>query len=279
MRKVVRFSDPSIVSKRGLVGYKGLISLFSGNCVFSKNFLEVEDEVTLRLTVGRSVGQSVSRSVCLGIEHLCWTCDQILFPVGMLLSEICGFVSVGRALWREDGFIVYIAITEWSESLITRNHTLLSEISPTWRARFQYLYPPVTGWPSYNPGHWVRTSCVSAEVTLHVVTSVVASKMYLIHSSVAWGRHMQLCLGNSVLVTATNIQSSSFQSSALHKTCHHKLNPVCVFIILHVASPVAYVYTGRIFGRAMTSTLDPIIIPYEIFKSQICMNIGLHQVE
>jgi hypothetical protein len=42
--------------------------------------------------------QSVSRSVCLGIEHLCGTCDQILLPVGMLLSEICGLVSVGRPL-------------------------------------------------------------------------------------------------------------------------------------------------------------------------------------
>jgi hypothetical protein len=33
----------------------------------------------------RSVSQSVSQSVCLGIEHPCGTCDQILFPVGMLL--------------------------------------------------------------------------------------------------------------------------------------------------------------------------------------------------
>jgi hypothetical protein len=44
-------------------------------------------EVTLLLTV--------SQSVCLGIEHRCGTCDQILLPVGRLLSEICGLVSVG----------------------------------------------------------------------------------------------------------------------------------------------------------------------------------------
>jgi hypothetical protein len=37
----------------------------------------VEVEVTLRLTV--------NQSVCLGIEHPCGTCDQILLPVGMLL--------------------------------------------------------------------------------------------------------------------------------------------------------------------------------------------------
>jgi hypothetical protein len=41
--------------------------------------------------------RSVSQSVCLGIEHPCGTCNQILLvlPVGMLLSEICGLVSVG----------------------------------------------------------------------------------------------------------------------------------------------------------------------------------------
>jgi hypothetical protein len=40
----------------------------------------VEVEVSLRLTV--------SQLICLGIEYSCETWDQILFPVGMLLSEI-----------------------------------------------------------------------------------------------------------------------------------------------------------------------------------------------
>jgi hypothetical protein len=39
-----------------------------------------------------------SQSVCLGIEHPRGTCDQILLPVRMLLSEICGLVSIGRPL-------------------------------------------------------------------------------------------------------------------------------------------------------------------------------------
>jgi hypothetical protein len=38
------------------------------------------------------------KSVCLGIENPCGTCDQILLPAGMLLSEICGLASVGRPL-------------------------------------------------------------------------------------------------------------------------------------------------------------------------------------
>jgi hypothetical protein len=33
--------------------------------------------------------------------------------------------------------------------------TVSSETPLTWRARFPYLYPPGTGWPSYTPGHWV----------------------------------------------------------------------------------------------------------------------------
>jgi hypothetical protein len=33
--------------------------------------------------------------------------------------------------------------------------TVSFEIPPTWRARFSYLYPPGTGWPSYTPGHWI----------------------------------------------------------------------------------------------------------------------------
>jgi hypothetical protein len=31
----------------------------------------------------------------------------------------------------------------------------LASNSPTWRIRSLYLYPPVTGWPSYNPSHHV----------------------------------------------------------------------------------------------------------------------------
>jgi hypothetical protein len=68
--------------------------------------------------------RSVSMSVCLGIQYLCGTCDQILLPVGMLMSEICGLVSVGLPLWRKDGSAICIVITQWFESRRTRSHTL-----------------------------------------------------------------------------------------------------------------------------------------------------------
>jgi hypothetical protein len=47
----------------------------------------VEVEVTLRLTVSQTVSMSWYRAPL-------WDLDQILLPVGMLLSQICGLVSV-----------------------------------------------------------------------------------------------------------------------------------------------------------------------------------------
>jgi hypothetical protein len=82
--------------------------------------VEVKVEVTLRLRV--------SQSVCLRSEHPCGTCDQILLPVGVLLSEICGLIFVRRPLWREDGSAIYSVITQWSGSCRTCNHTLLSHL-------------------------------------------------------------------------------------------------------------------------------------------------------
>jgi hypothetical protein len=82
--------------------------------------VEVEIEVTLRL--------KVIQSVSLGIEHPCETCNQVLFPVGVLLSKIYSLISVRRPRWREDGSAICSVITQWSESRRTRNHTLLSHV-------------------------------------------------------------------------------------------------------------------------------------------------------
>jgi hypothetical protein len=101
--------------------------------------------------------QSVSQSVCLGIKHPCGTWDQILFPVGMLLSEICGLVSMGRPLSREDGSAICGVIAQWSESLRSQSHTLLSHLRlPQPGGPGSHIYiPPGTVWPSYTPRHWV----------------------------------------------------------------------------------------------------------------------------
>jgi hypothetical protein len=66
-------------------------------------------------------GQLVSMSWCWA--HF-GTFDKILSPVGRLLSESCGLVSVGR----EDGSAVCSAITQWSKSRRTHNHTIMSHL-------------------------------------------------------------------------------------------------------------------------------------------------------
>jgi hypothetical protein len=91
-------------------------------------FIPLPFSLSLWRCRSRSYFTTVSQSVCFGIEHPCATCDQILFPVGMLLSEICCLVSMGRLLWREDGSAICSLITQWSESRRTRNHTLLSHL-------------------------------------------------------------------------------------------------------------------------------------------------------
>jgi hypothetical protein len=56
--------------------------------------------------------------------------------------------------------VLVSAVILGSESSGTRDHILLSQIRdfPTWGARFPYLYPPGTGWPSYIPRHWIPFS-------------------------------------------------------------------------------------------------------------------------
>jgi hypothetical protein len=83
-------------------------------------------------------GQSVNMSWCRAHSG---PCDQMLLPVGILLSEICGLVSAGRSLWREDGSAICSVITQWSESLRTRNHTLLSHLRlPQLRGSVSLIY-------------------------------------------------------------------------------------------------------------------------------------------
>jgi hypothetical protein len=81
----------------------------------------------------------------------------------ILLSDNCGFVHVGRPLWREDGSVVYNCC--WaspaqsfsdlsSTEFMTMFYCLRFETPPPpWRARSPYLCLPETGWHSYTPRH------------------------------------------------------------------------------------------------------------------------------
>jgi hypothetical protein len=135
----------------------------------------VDVEVTLRLTV--------NQSVCLGIEHPCGTCDQILLPVGMLLSEICDLISMGRPLWREEWYAICSVITQWSESRRTRNHILLSHLrllQPGGPGSHIYI-PREQGGPVISPGTGFR------------VTSLLTVSQYVLVSSPLCGHLTRYC--------------------------------------------------------------------------------------
>jgi hypothetical protein len=60
----------------------------------------------------------------------------------MLRSKICGLVSVGRPLWREDGSAICSVITQWSDSRRTPNHTLLSHLRFSQPGGYSRIYIP-----------------------------------------------------------------------------------------------------------------------------------------
>jgi hypothetical protein len=72
------------------------------------------------------------------------------------------------SLWREDGSVIYSYSCFWTlpvESLSSRIPAELTTIfyciiwdSPHLEGQVPYSYPLGTGWPSYNPGHWVPFS-------------------------------------------------------------------------------------------------------------------------
>jgi hypothetical protein len=117
-------------------------------------------------------------------EHWSWSSscgrqsvDQYVWVLGLPLGSLTRFYLAllsfdnyvvllsMRPLWRESESVIYSTIASgpcqsnhtWAE--VPQNSrpylTLSSETPPTCRARFPYLYPPGTGWPSFTSRHWV----------------------------------------------------------------------------------------------------------------------------
>jgi hypothetical protein len=99
--------------------------------------------------------RSVSQSVCLGFGHLFGAHDQILLFPFFFCRKIALIIILGHILWRKDGSVICSAICQWSESLRTHNHTLLSRLRllaslsvasyGSQGLRWKYSYPPPHG--------------------------------------------------------------------------------------------------------------------------------------
>jgi hypothetical protein len=117
----------------------------------------VEVEVNLRLTD--------SQPVCPGVRRPSGTCDQFFFrhEISFRHLRLWYFVAPSLTRGRVCNLLLNCLWALPEHSLLRRKSrrthgpifTVSSETFPTWRARFPYLYPPGTGWPSYTPGHWV----------------------------------------------------------------------------------------------------------------------------
>jgi hypothetical protein len=96
--------------------------------------------------------RTVSRPVCSAIRSPPGTRDQCFFLFyGHSLKKFPDIFMDGP-LWREDGSVIFHSVTPQTEPRRIRNYTLLYK----WRLRSSCLYPAGTGWPIYNPTHWVQ---------------------------------------------------------------------------------------------------------------------------
>jgi hypothetical protein len=122
--------------------------------------LLLEVEVNLRPTV--------SRPVCPGVRRPSGNRDQFFFPLEISFRQLrlCYFVAPSLTGGRVCNLLVQLLLgaCQSSHSWVevpqnSRPYFIVSSETPsTWRARFPYLYPPETGWPSYTPGQWIFLS-------------------------------------------------------------------------------------------------------------------------
>jgi hypothetical protein len=167
--------------------------------------------------------QSVGQSVLVSSTHLG------LMTRFLLLLRVC---SCGASFWRENGSAIYNCC--WSSpalsflglsptGLVTIFYCLRIETPPTWRARFPYLYPPGTGWPSYTPRHWVPFSLPLW--ALHYITSAPTIQetpfltVPLLQCWLSVGMMYLLSCGNAVnLPLSSSGQCLSYHVTILYAT-------------------------------------------------------------
>jgi hypothetical protein len=76
-------------------------------------------------------------------------------------QTVVGVLIWSPLLWKDRSVIYNCcwplpAVILGTESRTTDDHYCLRfKTPPAWRARIPFLYPSGTGWPGYNPRHWV----------------------------------------------------------------------------------------------------------------------------
>jgi hypothetical protein len=138
---------------------------------------------------------TVSRPVCLGIKNLFGLTTRFL-----LLSDSCGFVDVGRSLWREDGSVVYNCcwsspaqafpgpspwdswpyFTVSDSRLPFRRHLRLAGI------RWRYSTPPPHGAADCWSWSYVKTDGQAASPSLASSTHLGLDTRFLFLSDRCW---------------------------------------------------------------------------------------------
>jgi hypothetical protein len=96
--------------------------------------------------------------------HPSGTRDQFFFLLESFFRQlrVCYFVAPSLTRRRVCKLLYNCFWTLPEQSLLgrvpqnSRPYFIVSFAAPpTWRARFPYLYPSGTGWPSYSLGHWI----------------------------------------------------------------------------------------------------------------------------
>jgi hypothetical protein len=166
-----------------------------------------------RFEVEVNLRPSVSRPVCPGVRRPSGTYDKFFFLLEISFRQlrlcyfVAPFLTKGRVCNLLEQLLLSLAraVTLGSKSCRTHGHILLSHLRrPTWRARFPYLYPTGTGWPSYSPGHWVAflsplTTCrdYGGGIITRLHTAAKDFKFKLIYD--------RQSVGQSVLVLGTHL--------------------------------------------------------------------------
>jgi hypothetical protein len=123
--------------------------------VHAKLWMSNSTQLFLPKSNSKLLRPTVSRPVCLRVKPHLWPKTRCLLP-----PDSCGFVDVGRPLWREDGSVVYNCC--WSSPAQSSSgpspagfmitfYCLKFEIPSTWRANSPYI-PQEQGGPIIPPG-------------------------------------------------------------------------------------------------------------------------------